>query len=263
MNKIAFVTANYFARAMNYKATITDWGLADRRTLETFSLHEFNQICADIAGAGFQYVELWQTHGFPKFMTPDLALELKKIWEKHGLSVIGYAADVGDPVRSPRWTRLVFEAARMLGISMISGGVSGSAVPHLYEYCREYGIKVALENHPEKHPDEILAKIGDHGDWIGACVDTGWFGTQGYPAPDALRRLKGRLMHVHLKDVKAAGGHHTVALGNGVVDIEGCVQVLKEIGYTGIISIEHESEEGDPTAECAQAKRWVEELLRR
>lgn len=259
--QIAFVTANYFARASGYRSSIAEWGAAERRVIETFSLAEFDRICADIAGAGFRPLELWQAHAFPKFMTPYLADELKAIMQRHGLTPMGFACGLGDPAKSPRWTRLCFETCKLLGLELITSGISAEAAPGIYEYCREYGIKVAVENHPEKHPEEIRRVIGDFGDWIGACVDTGWFGTQGYPAHAALRHLKDHLFHVHLKDVQAAGGHHTVALGTGVVDLAACVQVLREIGYAGYASIEHEAESHDPTAECAAGRRWVESLL--
>ena len=52
---------------------------------------------------------------------------------------------------------------------------------------KEYGLKLGIENHPEKNPGELLAKIGDGGEGtIGAAVDTGWFGTHSYDAAKAL-----------------------------------------------------------------------------
>lgn len=259
--RIAFTTANYFARASDYRTSMEEWGAAERRVVEQASLTEFDRICADIAGAGFRDIELWMAHAWPKFMTPFLADELKAIWTKHGLSVISYSCSLGDPVRWPRWTRLCFETAKMLGIPLITSGISKESAPAIYSYCRESGIRVAAENHPEKHPDEIRAAIGDYGDLIGACVDTGWFGTQGYPAAEAIRALRENLFHVHLKDVLETGTHHTTALGTGIAGICECVDALREIGYDGTISIEHEAGDHDPTAECAEARTWLESKL--
>lgn len=145
----------------------------------------------------------------------------------------------------------------MLGIDKISSGISKESAPTIYGYCREYGIKVAYENHPEKHPDEILDVIGDYGDWIGTCVDTGWYATQGYPPAEAIRMLKDQLWNVHLKDIRAAGEHHTTALGAGVGDIAGCIEAIRAIGYDGTVSIEHESGDHDPTWDCSQALTWL------
>lgn len=255
--RISMISANYFGRASGYNTSMEDWGAAERRVIEKASLLEFDAICSDISGAGFTYLELWMAHAFPKFMTPFLADEMKAIWERHGLTVIGYSCSVGDPVRWPRWTRLCFETCKMLGIDTIVSGLFKEAAPAIYGYCREYGIKLAVENHPEKHPNEILDIIGDYGDMLGACVDTGWFATQSYSAPAAIRQLKDHLLHIHLKDVKEAGKHNTTRLGAGVADITGCIQAIKDIGYDGTISVEHECGDHDPTEDCANGLRWL------
>ncbi len=259
--QIAMISANYFGRASGYNTSMEEWGEAERRVIEKSSLHEFDAICRDIAGAGFRYMELWMAHAFPKFMTPFLAEEMRAIWEKHGLTAIGYSCSLGDPVRFPRWTRLCFETCKMLGIEKIASGIMKEAAPVVYGYCREYGIKVAVENHPEKHPDEILDIIGEYGDWLGACVDTGWFATQNYSAPEAIRRLRDHLLHIHIKDVRKADEHHTVRLGDGVADIAGCLQAIKEIGYDGTLSIEHESGDHDPTGDCAESLQWLRKVF--
>jgi len=107
------------------------------------------------------------------------------------------------------------------------------------------------ENEAEPTPEEVLRVIGvDAPDVIGICTDTGWFGTHGYDAADALRILAPRLLHVHLKDVRNAGDHISCRYGEGVVPVERCVRVLQEAGYSGAISIENETSGGDPTEDC-------------
>jgi L-ribulose-5-phosphate 3-epimerase len=258
---IGFQTANYFARAVNYQTSMDEWGNAERQVIENFSLAEFDRICCDIKNAGFQHIELWMGHAFPKFMTPYLADELKAIWKRHNLSVYSYSCSLGDPIRYPRWTRLCFETAKMLEIDMITSGISKESASNIYGLCNEYGLKVAVENHPEKHPNEIKEVIGNYGDLIGAAVDTGWFGTQGFSAAEALWQLKDHLFNVHLKDVREIGKHNPISLGSGIVNIEECVQSLKEMNYNNTASIEQESGDHDPTTDCAEALKWINELL--
>lgn len=258
---IGFQTANYFARATNYQSSMEAWGEAERKVIETFSLAEFDRICHDIRGAGFQNMELWMGHAFPKFMTPYFAEELKKIWQSYGLSVYSYSCSLGDPIRYPRWTRLCFETAKMLGIDLITSGITKESAPVIYSLCNEFGLKVGVENHPEKHPDEIKAIIGDYGDLLGAVVDTGWYGTQDFSASEAILQLKDSLLNVHLKDVREAGRHNPVALGTGIAGIAECVYALKEIGYDRTVSIEQEAGEYDPTDDCASALQWIKSLI--
>ncbi len=135
---------------------------------------------------------------------------------------------------------------------------------------REHGLRVAIENHPEKTPEELLAKLGSDDDCVGAAVDTGWFATQGYPADEALRRLGRRIFHVHLKDIlkpEPEGnrgfamkdmGHETCALGDGIVPVQSCLKVLNEMDYNGPLSIEHEPETYDPTNEIRISRERLE-----
>ena len=52
--------------------------------------------------------------------------------------------------------------------------------------------------------------------------------------------------HVHAKDL---AGAKCVALGEGTVNVAGCIRVLKQHGYAGVLSLETE---GDLAAEPAQ-----------
>src|ERR671922_236155 len=73
---------------------------------------------------------------------------------------------------------------------------------------------------------------------FGTTVDTGWWGTQGYDAAEAIEELRDHVLHVHLKDVRAVGEpHDTCPWGEGVVDVEACVRALQQIGYEGALVI--------------------------
>jgi len=54
-----------------------------------------------------------------------------------------------------------------------------------------------------------------------------------------LSEVVDKVRHVHVKDVIGA---RCVALGKGEVNIEGCLRILKEHGYDGVISVETEGE---------------------
>lgn len=65
-----------------------------------------------------------------------------------------------------------------------------------------------------------------------------------------LKAVIDRAVHVHVKDVVGA---KCVALGKGEVNIVGCLQVLKQHGYAGVLSLETEGE-FDP----AEGQRLIE-----
>lgn len=134
------------------------------------------------------------------------------------------------------------------------------------ELLETYGLTVvSLAGGMGRTPEEMLAKIGDGGEGtIGTAVDTGWYGTQGYDATQAIRRLGPSVLHVHLKDVRAAGAHETCRFGDGIVPVRACLRVLAEINYSGAISIEHEPESYNPDEDLKASRElleiWLNEL---
>jgi len=68
-----------------------------------------------------------------------------------------------------------------------------------------------------------------------------------------LKAIADRVVHMHIKDVVGA---KCVALGQGTVNIVGCLQVLKQAGYSGVLSLETEgefdAEEGQPMIEASR-----------
>jgi sugar phosphate isomerase/epimerase len=55
-----------------------------------------------------------------------------------------------------------------------------------------------------------------------------------------LESVINRVVHCHVKDVV---GSRSVALGDGEVDLRGCLQVLSNHGYQGVVSLETEGDE--------------------
>jgi len=106
------------------------------------------------------------------------------------------------------------------------------------------------------------AGLGGGNEWLGVCVDTGWLGTQGASGPKIIKELDDLVRHTHIKDVKAAGGHETVLLGEGVVDPGACIQALKGIGYEGWYSWEDEPEDRNPMDSAERNRLWIEERVK-
>jgi sugar phosphate isomerase/epimerase len=265
MNTISFMTANYCARAVGWNMT-EGWMQGQNATdahfkpLDTYA-RRFEEYLTDIKAMGFDALDLWLPLLNPVWATEDHVRLAVDLLHTHGLTVVSLAGGFGN-------TREEFERvcqiAAAVGAPVLGGGtgLASSDRAFMVDTLKQYGLKWGFENHPEKTPAEILEKIGgDEGGVVGVCVDTGWFGTQGYDAPKGLEELAHRLVHVHLKDVKTAGGHETCRFGEGVVGIEACVQTLRRIGYTGALSVEHEPEHFDPTddirASYALLRQWL------
>jgi len=265
MNKISFMSANYVARVLGYNMT-EGWGQGDNATNEYFRPIEtfrqrFEEILADIRALGFDHMDLWLAHLNPRWATDEHVRIARELLGKHGLGVVSLAGGMGS---SREELERICSLAQSLGVTILGG-----VCPLLYEdrnfvvdTLKRYNLKLGIENHPERTPQEMLEKIGDGGDGtIGTTVDTGWYGTQGYDAAKAIEELAPYVLHVHLKDVREVGSHHTCRYGEGVVPIKECVEVLKQIGYEGAISVEHEPETFDPSEDCRADLQMLREWL--
>lgn len=252
--QLAFVTANYYARAAGYSSEVHNWGELERLTVEHTTLEEFDKMCAEIVGAGFNAIEIWKAHAWPSTLTPERADELLDILQKHKLTPVSYAGGLGSDADE------MLRAARLLGIQIIAGGVSKESAHDVARMARKQVLRIAIENHPEKTPAEIIDKIGHDDDVLGACIDTGWWLIQGYDPAKAIRELGRHVFHIHLKDMAAMGSHESVQLGKGVMDVADVLAAIKEIGYTGPISIEHEPPQRDPTDDVRAGRELVERL---
>ena len=109
------------------------------------------------------------------------------------------------------------------------------------KFCTEYNIKMALHNHPDTWPPEkVAAACKDRCKLIGSCADTGHWMRAKYVPLDTLKKLEGRIMHLHFKDLNKSGDGHDVPWGTGKGDVKGMMQELKRQGYKGYFSIEYE-----------------------
>lgn len=265
MSTISFMSANYVARHTGYRMT-EGWMQGDRTTndffrpLETFP-ERFEQLLLEIKALGFDALDLWTAHLNSLWATPDHLAAASELLTRHGMRVVSIAGALGA-------SREEFEAtcavAQAVGTDLLAGGASLLPVDRAstLSILRERGLRLAVENHRERSPEEVLAQIAQDGELVGAAVDTGWFATQVYDPVRALERLREHLFHVHLKDVRAAGAHESCRFGEGVVPVEACVRTLRLLGYDGPLAVEYEPEDSDPSEQCAEMlamlRGWVE-----
>lgn len=265
MNTCSFMSANYVARQLDYNMT-EGWMQGDTATqayfrpIETYA-ERFEALIAEIAGLGFAAVDIWLAHLHYTWATDEHIRIARATLARHNLAAVSMAGGFGA-------TREEFEKACRLSKEMgapVLGGNSALLTDDrvwMAETLRRYGLKFGYENHPEKSIQEMTSKVGEgDDDVIGFCVDTGWFGTFNVDAVAALRAVQAKLFHVHLKDVTGPGAHKTCRLGAGVVPIVECVHALKEMGYAGAISIEHEPEDYNPNDDCVASLALVKQVM--
>lgn len=248
-NVISIMSANYVARELGYRMT-GGWGQGDAATNEAFRPLEtfpqrFGTLLDEVAGFRVAAIDLWTAHLNPAWATPGHVAAAKRELGRTGLGVSSLARSFGN---TPEAFAASCRLAADLGAPVLGGSSDLLYTDRdaLLASLREYNVNFGLENHPERTPAEIRAKLGGPDERLGVALDTGWFGTYGFGAVRAVAELSDVLVHVHLKDVRAVGAHETCRYGEGVVPVEACVRELKRLGYTGGISVEHEPESFNP-----------------
>ncbi|MBV7336651.1 sugar phosphate isomerase/epimerase [Chloroflexi bacterium TSY] len=253
-SRISFMSANYVAREVDYKMT-GGWGQGVKATEAHFQPIEsyeerLNAMLVEIRSLGFDAVDIWLSHLHWAWATDEHIVIAKELLQNHQMSVNSLAGGFG---HTSEEVRMSCRIANALETDVLGGNTPllNEDRAQLVAILKGHGVKLGIENHPEKTPDELLQKIGDGADgFIGAAVDTGWFGTQGYDAAKATAELTEHIVHMHLKDVRAVGAHETCRFGEGVVPLVETVAVLKHNGYSGPMCVEHEPEYFNPNEDC-------------
>lgn len=263
---ISFNGANYVAQQINFRMT-QGWKQGNDaaelwyRPEETFA-ERFTSLISKIKALGFAAMDLWTAQLNWSWATETQIRLAAVILEKHDMRVASYAGSFG--ASSTEFSK----AARLitrLGAKILGGNTALliNGRQEIVPILEDTGAVFAFENHPnEKNPEDVLRALeGLDEERVGVCIDTGWFGTNGYDARKALEELFTRTKHIHLKDVTCAGRHDTCAFGKGVVPVRACVDFCRENGYSGWYSIEHEPEDRDPTDEVLRSKNLLEAWL--
>src|SRR5262249_38818597 len=106
----------------------------------------------------------------------------------------------------------------------------------------EYKIRVAIHNHPKTWPpDKVLKACEGKVKLVGSCSDTGHWMRADFVPVEQLKKLEGRVEHLHFKDLNEFGMKaHDVPWGTGRGDPKAMLAELKRQGYKGYLSIEYE-----------------------
>lgn len=270
MLEIAFMGANYVARQVNWQMT-DGWDQGEEATsayfrpLATFA-DRFDELIAKVAGMGFRLFDLWTAQLSWEWATEQHLAAAREVLARHRIGVASYAGFYGT---TPDEFERACRVAKGVG-TRILGGVSplyASDPGAVIDTLNRMDLVYAIENHMQRTPAEVLALIGDGAQGrVGTALDTGWWGTQGYDPVAAIRELSRHLVHLHLKDVRAAGGHETCRYGLGVVPVRECLAAARELGYLGTLTVEHEPPDFDPTDDCvanrAMLQTWQADMNR-
>jgi len=236
--------------------------------LERIHRAGYEYVETQAVGPWCPHVDVWKDdpHKFSQLVKKHGFKGITGLWSPHGAiladdqcvesitQAIGWAREAGIPVvhagDGGKSDKLSDEDAIKL---------LGERLARIMEAAEKSKVYLAIEPHGSfSLTADGLKKImgASPSKWLGINYDTANVHRANYPAgtdggyswplfgrrQDEVATLKAvadRVVHCHVKDVVGA---RCVALGEGKVDILGCMRVLKARGYQGVLSLETEGD---------------------
>jgi sugar phosphate isomerase/epimerase len=143
------------------------------------------------------------------------------------------------------YDREAFEFAKEMGIETLVSEPKFADFDAIDKLVEEFKINVAIHDHPKPSPywdpEIVLKHVKDHSKRIGACCDTGHWMRSDLNPVECLKKLEGRIISFHLKDLNEFGkGAHDVPWGTGRGDVKGMLAEVKRQKIKPVFSMEYE-----------------------
>jgi sugar phosphate isomerase/epimerase len=253
-----------------------------KEALERIRHAGYDYVESQATGPWCPHVDVWKDdpQTFRKLVQESGFRGVTALWAPEG-AIISAAKSVEGVTQAIRW-------AKEAGIPVVNAGdgrksedmseadalkLLGDRLAAILEVAAQCGVYLAIEPHGTfSLTADGLKRIMALSDskWLGINYDTANVHRVMYTTPAAggyawplygqrqdevatLRAVVDRVVHVHVKDVVGA---RCIALGRGQVNLRGCLDVLKQHGYGGVVSLETEGEfEADECQPLIEASR--------
>ncbi len=220
--------------------------------LWTFHDVNFPKSLDRVDSAGLVYIEPNTFHSAgPEFKDSTIGQlsitsidKLKTMIAQKGLMVESLYV-VGDSTIAS-WKKQ-FDIAKEFGVQYVTTEPPLNMWNSIDSLAGVYGIKVAIHDHwlgfsHYWNPDTTLMALKNHPNF-GVCADLGHWPKSGIKPLDAVKKLSGHIIGIHLKDIAAYNDPtlKDVRVGTGIIDFPAIFQELKKQGFNGHIYIERDS----------------------
>jgi len=152
-----------------------------------------------------------------------------------------------------------FEYAKRVGVKLIVGVPNYELLPYVDKKVKEYDFRLAIHLHGPDiaiYPDaeDVWNHVKDLDPRIGMCLDIGHDTRNGKDPVADLKEYQSRVFDIHIKDVTGTTKlGYSLEVGRGVINFPAFVKMLRKVGYSGVCSLEHEKDMGDPFMGIAES----------
>jgi L-ribulose-5-phosphate 3-epimerase len=251
-NNTSTQNAGTNSTATNAVNPANDWkfGIA----LWTFHTFNFPESLNKVDSSGLKYIEPNTFHKAGPGLKDSLILQLsadgieklKSQIVQKGLKIESIYI-VGDSTILS-WKKQ-FDIAKQFGVEYVTTEPPLNMWDSIDSLAGAYGVKVAIHEHWKGvshywNPDTVLMAIKGHPNF-GACADIGHWPKSGIDPVEAIKKLSGHIIGIHLKDIAAFNDPtlKDVPVGTGVVNFPAIFEELKKQNFKGHIYIERDAED--------------------
>jgi len=193
-------------------------------------------------------------------ISPEIRAEVKRKLAESNVRLVSYA--LVRPPEDKSECRKLFAFAKDMGIEIIVSEPPPQTLDFIESLCKEFKIKLAIHNHPKPsqywNPDTVLALCQGRSKWIGVCADTGHWVRSGLEPVKEIKKIRDRIVSLHLKDVGEFGNPeaHDIVWGTGKGDVKGILAELHQQNFKGPFIIEYEHNWEDSMPEIRQCVQY-------
>ena len=265
-----------------------DWG-GFKMGLQSYTLREYDTAAAleQTVKFGLHYWESFAKH-FPISTLPKTTEAYKKQLADSGVQMIAFGV-VGFDTNETK-AREIFDYAKSMGMMSISADPKQDKETFdlLDKLVAEYDIAIGIHNHGPfaryNKADDVLKWVKDRHPKIGACVDTGHYLRSNENIVEVIEKFGSRIFGVHFKDVRTSRdaaekekllkeltpgrakelekeGKIFTILGEGELDVVGCLKALKKLNYQYGVSLEYEEHPENPISDIEQCLKTVKTAI--
>jgi len=227
-------------------------------------LNDLDKSLSIIQRADVHYLCIKDFHLPFKSTTAEIATFHAKLKEK---GVTGYA--VG-PIYMKTEAEIdsAFAYAKRVGVKLIVGVPNYELLPYVDKKVKEYDFHYAIHLHGPDikiYPDakDVWDHVKDLDPRIGMCLDIGHDTRFGNDAVADLKKYSSRVFDIHIKDVTGPTKlGYSIEIGRGIIDFPAFIKMLREVGYSGMCSLEYERDMATPDMGIAESLGYFRAMIK-
>ncbi len=249
---LCLMTILPFASSAKTTAEKYGWKLA----IQSYSFHKVSFVealdkCNEL---GIKYIEAYPGHKlggkwgkavFGPAMDAQTRQEILDLAAQKGVKIV--ASGVFTSNDREEWKEF-FKFAKEMKMEYVTCEPPLEFWDMVEELSKQYGLKVAVHNHPKPSeywtPDNLLNAISTRSKNLGSCADVGHWNREGLNQLECLKKLNGRLVSFHFKDIVAkepgVKEQHDCIWGTGILNVPAMLQIMRDQKFKGYLAIEYE-----------------------